>query len=161
METKSTIEEMNYFDYFKRALFEKYTDFSSTSRRIELWSYLIIGNIIIIAVGAIFPPAGALLSFAFLIPTLAIWTRRIRDTGLPGWWAWIFIPTIIPLLIVAFISTDSFKSIRQKVGAKIDDSLDTKTKPKDAVEAIKTAKELLDAGTITQSEFDKIKKDLL
>jgi hypothetical protein len=159
-----THHELGYFDLFKQSLFQKYYDFSTSSTRRELWSYLIIGNLIAIALSLIFPPAGALFTLGFLLPTIALWTRRIRDTGLPGWWGWLFIPTFLPLVFIAFTPTNYFKSISTKIGDKIDDSLSTRSKTKDAkdsMESLSKAHSLLEKNVITQAEFDKIKKDLM
>jgi len=153
-------EDLGYGSLFTSTLKNRYADFMEKSTRRELWTFLIIGNIILL-ITAIIPPISAIISLILFIPGIALWTRRIRDTGLPGWWAWILIITIIPLIFIAFTPTGYFKSISQKIGGKIDESLSTKLNSKDSLESLNNAHVLLEKGAISQIEFDKIKKNIL
>ncbi len=153
-------EDLGYGSLFMSTLKNRYADFMGKSTRRELWTFLIIGNIIIL-ITAIVPPVSAIISLILFIPIIALWTRRIRDAGLAGWWAWIFIITIIPLIFIAFTPTDYFKSISQKIGGKIDESLSSNSKSKNSIASLKDAHTLLEKGAISQLEFDKIKKSVL
>jgi len=47
----------------------------------------------------------AVFALVAFIPTIAVSIRRIHDVGLSGWWGWIFLPLVIPMIIVAFIDS--------------------------------------------------------
>jgi uncharacterized membrane protein YhaH (DUF805 family) len=64
--------------WFFRVL-KKYAVFSGRASRREFWMYHLIQFIIV----------GVLLSFyllTFFLPTIAVWVRRMHDTGRSGWW---------------------------------------------------------------------------
>jgi hypothetical protein len=125
---------------------------------------LIIGNIISILLQIFFPPAAGFWTIFVLIPSLSLWTRRIRDTGLPGWWGFILIPIMLPLIFIAFTPTNYFRGISKKVKSKFNDTLDSRKNPSAEIkymESLNQANQLLKDGAITHDEYDKIKKRIL
>lgn len=96
----------------------QYATFSGRAARSELWIFLIVNVIIKIILAVISIKLGlyitdnpeedrtlldGLFAIAMIIPTIAVSVRRIHDIGLSGWWGWIFMPLMLPMIIVAFI----------------------------------------------------------
>lgn len=102
-----------YLDVLKN-----YFVFSGRARRKEFWMFVLISTLISIALTFIDAVAfgyaldgsggialtSSLYSLAVLIPTLAVWIRRLHDTDRTGWWVLlILLPIIGPLwLLVLF-----------------------------------------------------------
>lgn len=97
---------------------KQYAIFSGRASRTELWTFLIANVVIKIILVIISVKMGlyitdnpeedrtlldGLFAIAVFIPTIAVSVRRIHDIGLSGWWGWIFIPLVIPMIIVSFI----------------------------------------------------------
>ncbi|ACQ78562.1 conserved hypothetical protein [Beutenbergia cavernae DSM 12333] len=112
----------------------------------------------------------AFLLFAYLMVLFQIIGDLFRDSKLSGWWkaVWIFFLIILPFLtaLVYLIARGRGMGERQVAAiqqAKTDtdryiQSVATQTSP---AEQIGHAKSLLDAGTITQAEFDTLKAKAL
>ena len=117
---------MNMIESIK-TVFSKYATFSGRAIKSEFWwwvlflfiiqmvlSILMFGSIDTEAMmsddptsamsamtGIYSSPVGILSivwGLATLVPTLAVGTRRLHDSGLSGWWQLLWIATIIPLL---------------------------------------------------------------
>jgi len=97
-----------------------YATFNAKAKRLELWLFLIVNFLIKIALMMISIEMGfmvtshpdetrtlldAVFALVAFIPTIAVSIRRIHDVGLSGWWGWIFLPLVIPMIIVAFIDS--------------------------------------------------------
>jgi len=93
-----------------RQVFSKYATFSGRARRAEYWWFALFSLLVSIGLQALDialfglpqnpgdPPPnlfGALFSLAILLPSLAVWVRRLHDVGRSGWW-WllVFVPVI-------------------------------------------------------------------
>lgn len=103
---------MEIIYYFKKVVFENYANFKGRARRSEYW-YFTLAMFIINMVLQVIPSLGAIdndgsstvgviggvifliLGLAVLIPTVAVTTRRLHDTGLSGWW---ILLSLVPLL---------------------------------------------------------------
>jgi uncharacterized membrane protein YhaH (DUF805 family) len=97
---------------------KKYAVFSGRSRRMEFW-YFVLFNIIVGVVLALidmligtFSAASnigllsGIYSLAVLIPTLALWVRRLHDIDRTGWWIFInLIPLIGTIVLLVFALT--------------------------------------------------------
>jgi uncharacterized membrane protein YhaH (DUF805 family) len=95
------------------AVIKNYTGFSGRARRTEYWMFFLINAIIavvldviglIIRVGTII---GLIYALLVLIPSLAVGTRRLHDTGRSGWWQLIaLIPLIGTIILIVFFATE-------------------------------------------------------
>ncbi|WP_312557252.1 DUF805 domain-containing protein [Empedobacter brevis] len=115
-------------DWYKKAVFENYANFSGRARRSEYWYFVLCNFIItlilyipmIIAIaingnsdspGALFYLAYGLLmiyAIATFIPSLAVVVRRLHDTGKSGWYYLIgLIPLVGVILLLIWLFSDS------------------------------------------------------
>lgn len=106
-------------EYYKKAVFENYANFTGRARRSEYW-YFILMNILII-VGMVLPSM-ALFSgmigpvficilvgyvLAMVIPSLALIARRLHDVGKSGWFYLVrFIPVVGPIWFLILMCTE-------------------------------------------------------
>lgn len=76
-----------------KMFFANYANFKGRSTRAEYW-WVILFMVLVSCVLSMFGIFGTYISWAFslacLIPSLAIGTRRLHDTGKSGWWLVIF-----------------------------------------------------------------------
>jgi uncharacterized membrane protein YhaH (DUF805 family) len=107
--------------WYKKVVFENYSNFKGRARRSEYW-YFALMNIIILIVAAVLDnvlgltfgvlPYGYLyvaFALAVFIPGLAVAVRRLHDVGKSGWFYFIvLIPLIgaIWLLVLFFTEGD-------------------------------------------------------
>ncbi|HIG24510.1 MAG TPA: DUF805 domain-containing protein [Acidimicrobiia bacterium] len=94
--------------------FSKYAEFSGRASRQEYWmwilSYLVV-YLVLAILSAIEPLLGVplfLFILASLIPSLAVFVRRLHDTNRSGWW-WLisFVPMIGGIVLLVFLASDS------------------------------------------------------
>jgi uncharacterized membrane protein YhaH (DUF805 family) len=100
----------------------KYAVFDGRARRKEYWMFTLISILISMALGFAAGFVGAAMglsstaitmlalvySVAVLIPSLAVWTRRMHDTGRSGWWfLLILVPIIGAIALLVFSVQDS------------------------------------------------------
>jgi uncharacterized membrane protein YhaH (DUF805 family) len=108
-------------DWYLETL-NKYADFGGRARRREYWMFHLINFIISVAVGFAAGLVGGMLglnqtlvtgiallySVAMFIPSLAVWVRRLHDTGRSGWWSLIvLIPLIGAVVLLVWAVQDS------------------------------------------------------
>jgi hypothetical protein len=107
--------------------------------------------------------------FAYLFGVFAIIGDLFRDHGLSGWWkaVWIFFLCFLPFvtLLVYLAARGDGMAERSVARAQrnqddADSSIRRLSAPS-ASEEISRAKALLDAGTITADEFERIKSRVL
>ena len=81
----------------------KYAQFSGRSRRSEYWLFTLINNIF-----CYIPFVGWVWALAVLIPGMAVFCRRMHDTGRSGWnWLWILLPIAGPIILIVYLCQDS------------------------------------------------------
>lgn len=108
---------------------------------------------------------GVFLFIAYIFVLIQIFTDLFRDEKLSGWWkaVWIIFLIILPVLtgLVYLIARGRGMSERQfaaAADAKAQaDAYIKETAATSPADQISTAKALLDAGTITPEEFDRLK----
>ena len=107
---------MNYY----ADVLKKYAVFKGRARRKEYWMFvlwnfiisLVLGVVVGIIDGVIKSQALSVISFlyvlAVLLPSLAVFVRRMHDTGRSGWWIFInLIPLIGQIVALVFLVQDS------------------------------------------------------
>ena len=119
-----------------KTCFQKYAEFRGRASRPEFWWFVLLYYIVIfapvvplIAVGSVgrgpwdesdMSVAGVVLGLviavavlALIIPYLAVGTRRLHDTGKPGWWWFI---TLVPfgwIILIVFWASEGDKGSNQ------------------------------------------------
>lgn len=107
-------------NYFIDCLTKKYVCFSGRARRQEYWMFVLFNIIAAFVVGFIggflasvtgvdaFAFLGAIYNLAVLIPSFAVFCRRMHDTGRSGWW-WLIglIPFVGWIVLLVFCCLDS------------------------------------------------------
>ena len=96
-----------------RMALNKYADFSTRSRRMEYWMFLLMNCVISIVLGIVAAMIGLrwisyVYSIFLFVPSLAVSVRRLHDTGRSGWWLLlVLIPVIGWLVLLFFYVQDS------------------------------------------------------
>ncbi len=107
-------------NFFIDCLTKKYACFSGRARRQEYWLFFLFNFIAAFVVGFIggflasvtgvdaFAFLGAIYNLAVLIPSFAVFCRRMHDTGRSGWW-WLIglIPFVGIIVLLVFCCLDS------------------------------------------------------
>ena len=96
------------------AVLKQYAVFTGRAHRTEYWMFFLFACIISFVLGVIaaFVPDLSLLYFIFalgiMIPSIAVFFRRLHDTGRSGWW-WLIglIPLIGAIVLLVFLVQDS------------------------------------------------------
>jgi len=101
---------------------QKYAVFSGRARRKEYWFFFLFNTLICIGFVVVELVAGIaskmlsvgvsllslLYALAVLIPGLAVFFRRLHDTGRSAWWILLsFIPLIGQIILIVFLASDS------------------------------------------------------
>lgn len=69
-----------------KTCFQKYVDFSGRAARPEFWWFALFSLVVSLLVQAVLGYTVAMLvNLAFLLPSLAVGSRRLHDTGKTGW----------------------------------------------------------------------------
>lgn len=86
----------------------KYAQFDGRSRRSEFWLWVLISSVISAILSCIHPVLSSIWSLAVLIPTWAVFCRRMHDTGRSGWnWLWCLLPIIGWIVLLVYELQDS------------------------------------------------------
>ena len=100
--------------------FQNYATFSGRARRMEYWSFAlfnaifalvaaVLDNVLGIAAPEIgYGPIYGIYALAALLPGIAVFVRRLHDTGRSGWYFFLsFIPIIGGILLLVWLFSDS------------------------------------------------------
>lgn len=98
--------------------FKKYAVFSGRARRAEFWYFVLFNVIVAFVLALIGGLIGAAIGdgyagilsgiygLAVIIPTLALWVRRLHDIDRTGWWVLInLIPLVGAIVLLVFALT--------------------------------------------------------
>ena len=98
------------------AALKKYATFSGRARRSEYWYFVLFNSLIFIGlavvdtvvIGSKIGALGTIFNLATLVPSLAVFFRRLHDTGRSGWW-WLIglIPILGWIVLLIFLIKDS------------------------------------------------------
>lgn len=102
----------------------RFADFEGRARRREYWLFNLVNTAIILAIGKLhlFRPIDApaifvawwLFFIVWIIPTLAVSTRRLHDTGRSGWWVFMgSVPVVGQLILAIILCQDSVPGVNQ------------------------------------------------
>lgn len=78
-----------------KACFQKFAVFSGRAGRSEFWWFFLFQVLVNIAVGMVSDLLGIVVSFAFLVPGLAVGARRLHDIGKSGWFQLLWLVPVI------------------------------------------------------------------
>ncbi len=105
------------FGWYVKAVSKKYATFDGRANRAEFWCFTLfylVGNLSLLVIGYVFGPyygggetglMGLLLISIFVLvnvlPSIAVFVRRLHDSGRSGWW---YLLNLIPIIgLIAFI----------------------------------------------------------
>ncbi|MEI8156133.1 MAG: DUF805 domain-containing protein [Burkholderiales bacterium] len=96
--------------------FAKYADFTGRATRPEYWWFMLF--IMLASTGASMTSSilGGLFSLGTLLPSIAVATRRLHDTGRSGWWQLIVLVPVIGLIVILVFLAQEGKSDSQLSG---------------------------------------------
>jgi uncharacterized membrane protein YhaH (DUF805 family) len=92
--------------WYQEAL-RKYADFSTRSRRMEYWMFLLVNLVIGTVLGAVGGMLGMrwisiVYSIFVFVPGLAVSVRRLHDSGRSGWWLLLVCVPILGWLVLLY-----------------------------------------------------------
>jgi len=92
---------------------KKYAEFNGRATRSEYWYFILINTVIGVIFSVIDHTLGinmfnTIYTLSVLIPSIAVATRRLHDTGKSGWWRLLlFVPIIGFMILVLFLVKES------------------------------------------------------
>ena len=90
--------------------FRKYADFYGRASRSEYWWFMLFGYLCYLVSLVIFPILYVILIFAFLLPQIAVTSRRLHDINKSGWLQLIaLIPLVGFIIMIVWCATDGDK----------------------------------------------------
>jgi uncharacterized membrane protein YhaH (DUF805 family) len=100
-------------EWYLKVVKENYANFKGRARRKEYWMFVLFNMLFAVATTAIdfvlgtFPLIYVIYVLAIIIPSLAVFVRRMHDVGKSGWWFLIgFIPIIGAIWLLVLLCTD-------------------------------------------------------
>lgn len=113
MRMYSNFEGGNVMQWYLKVL-QNYVGFSGRARRTEFWMFVLFNFLAGIVLGILDSILGTdrllggLYSLAILLPTLALWSRRLHDTGKSALWLLIgLVPLVGIVVLLVFACLDS------------------------------------------------------
>jgi uncharacterized membrane protein YhaH (DUF805 family) len=90
-----------YLDVLK-----KYAVFTGRAHRQEFWMFVLISFIISLILSLV-RPLWMIYNLVVLVPSIAVCTRRLHDTGRSGWWQLVaLVPLIGAIIVIVFAAQD-------------------------------------------------------
>ncbi len=96
-----------------RSVLSNYATFSGRSRRSEYWWFVLFNLLVNLVAAGIDGALGTnfirfVVALALLLPGLAVFVRRMHDTGRSGWWILLgLIPLVGGIVLIVFAAQDS------------------------------------------------------
>ena len=86
-----------------------YADFDGRIGRQEYWMFFLFGFLLSVAFDIIgVEVLGMIVSLALFVPSIAMATRRLHDTGRSGWWQLLwFIPIVGWIILIVWLVTET------------------------------------------------------
>ena len=105
-------EEGVYVTYYLLC-WRRYFQFAGRARRAEFWYFLLVNVGVSFLLGATDALLGfvdnegngllsSLYGLAVFLPSLAVGTRRLHDTGRSGWWQLLFLIPLVGLIVLLY-----------------------------------------------------------
>jgi uncharacterized membrane protein YhaH (DUF805 family) len=89
------------------AVLKKYAEFKGRAGREEFWMFVLISFIASLILSFI-RPLWLIYNLAVLVPSIAVCTRRLHDTGRSGWFQLLaLIPLVGPIIVLVLAAQDS------------------------------------------------------
>ncbi len=91
--------------YFIDVLLHHYVDFSGRATRKQFWLFVLWCFIVAFLLGLIFglfgigASIGLLLSLLLVIPQVAIFVRRVKDSGHSAYWGLLTVPSVVATIV--------------------------------------------------------------
>ncbi len=91
--------------------FLKYADFSGRATRLEFWTFTLLNGVVALILWMLAWQSGSwwpivlvfLYGLVALLPTWAVWVRRLLDTGRSGWsLLWSLVPLFGAVILYVF-----------------------------------------------------------
>lgn len=103
---EETLRKLNPIDSIKSSLMQ-FDDFSGKAGRYEYWWFLLFMLLVQAIAQVVHDKAYIVTTLIFLVPFLAVGSRRLRDTGQSPWWQLMFLAPfgfVVPLILMAYES---------------------------------------------------------
>jgi len=151
-----------------KSCFGKYLTFSGRAPRSEFWYFVlfcVIAGLPMVFLGDV---ALAILVLILFPAAVSVEVRRLHDTDRSGWWFWLNVVPIINLIKIVWFCSRGTEGVNRfgadplTVNTVAAPKQNTRSVPMGSkTEQLGQIKSLLDAGTITQVEFEKMKAQIL
>ena len=100
-------------EWYLKVVRDNYANFRGRARRKEYWMFFLFNVLFVFVTTAIdlvlgiFPLLYVIYILAIIVPSIAVFVRRMHDVGKSGWWFFIgFIPIIGTIWLLVLLFTD-------------------------------------------------------
>lgn len=110
---------MNLINAAKSVILEHYIDFNGRASKAEYWWFFLFNFLVGIAAMVIDKILStdelfnALVTLALFLPGLAVFVRRMHDTGRSGWWILLSLTIIGIIPLIIWLVQDGDKNMNQ------------------------------------------------
>lgn len=80
--------------------FKKYVDFNGVASRSEFWWWFLFMVVVALLLESINNTLALVFNLAILLPSIAVYARRLHDTDRSGWWQLLMLIPIIGVIVV-------------------------------------------------------------
>ena len=102
-----------------QSVFQNYAVFEGRARRSEYWWFCLAYSLVSSVISGVARAVGsggasmalssisAIIAVACLVPSIAVTTRRLHDTGRSGWWQLLSLTCIGGIVVIVWLAMDS------------------------------------------------------